>query len=175
LILALALGILEYGWLANQKTAGVNAARNAARLAGATGVDMISDEQVIQELNASGNRALRDADRLVIYDGTQSANGAPPAACQTGSGGVARCNIYRVVDGVVYSSPPIALAWPLVERQPGTGSVGVWLSGRHDFVTGFFGPGINVRHFSVMPIQTRQVPPADQTGTNPDGGPKWIV
>ena len=167
----LIFGILEFGLTFRDYLTVANVSRDSARGASAFGDGLYTDYNVIQIAKQS-SKGFRPNEirRLVIFD-AGSVNGSilnsshPAHGCLTAGNGIAGvCNVYRSSDLYRPKSDfgcrtDLALDrfWcPTTREVRASGPpdyVGVYILARHDFITGLFGPGMDLSDEIIMRIE----------------------
>ena len=167
----LIFGMVEFGLTFRDYLTVANVSRDSARAASAYGDGLYADYNVIQiALQSSKGFRPNEIQRLVIFDaGSVSGNildAAHPAhACLTATEGIdGVCNVYDNADLLLAKSSFGCKATENLDRYwcPNTREtsasgppdyVGVYVRARHDFITGLFGPGMNLTDVLVMRIE----------------------
>ncbi|MBL8775098.1 MAG: pilus assembly protein [Acidimicrobiales bacterium] len=177
----LIFGILEFGLAFRDYLTVANASRDGARAASAFGDDQYADYNVIQVVRqATKGFKPNEIRRLIIFDagavGGSVLNTSHPAhACLNATVGIANlCNVYDVADLKQPKSAfgcltgqnldrywcPAALNGQNGREVRASGPpdyVGVYVQTRHDFITGLFGPGMNLEDELVMRIEPQDL------------------
>jgi hypothetical protein len=166
----LIFGILEFGLTFRDYLTVANVSRDSARGASAYGDDLYADYNIIQVAQQS-SKGFRpnELQRLVIFD-AGSVNGSirssshPAHGCLTGGGIPGVCNVYLAADlnrpkSDFGCKSPTALDgfWCPTGREVRASGppdyVGVYVKARHDFITGLFGPGMDLTDEIIMRIE----------------------
>jgi hypothetical protein len=167
----LIFGMLEFGLTFRDYLTVANVSRDSARGASTYGDDLYADYNVIQVARQS-SKGFRPNEirRLVVFNaGSVSGditNPSHPAhPCLTASIGIdGVCNVYDSADLAMAksafgckSTQDLDRFWcPTTRETRASGPpdyVGVYVDARHDFITGFFGPGMNLTDVLVMRIE----------------------
>ena len=170
MLLGMGLGIYEFGFAWRSSAAVTSGARSAARTASSLATDDSADYQALSsirsDLQASG--LLDDLLLVVVYKSTTT-DGAVPASCKTNAATSALCDIYtgdqvRTMLEADFSTTTGCMTGMIVAnycpnvRNPIMSTadyVGVWVKVRHDYQTGLFGSGIEIKRSAVMRIEPR--------------------
>ena len=167
----LLFGILEFGLTFRDYLTVANVSRDSARGGSAYGDALYADYNIIQVARQS-SKGFRPNEirRLIIFD-AGSVNGSirntssPANACLTSTTGIAGvCNVYRAADLLrpktdfgCKSTQNLDRFWcPTIREVSASGPpdyIGVYVQARHDFVTGLFGPGVDLKDEIVMRIE----------------------
>jgi Flp pilus assembly protein TadG len=167
----LVFGILEFGLAFRDYLTVANTSRDSARGASAYGDGLYADYNVIQVAKQS-SRGFRPNEirKLIIFD-AGSVNGSirntssPAYACLTSTTGIAGvCNVYNSTDlnrpktdFGCRSTLNLDRYWcPTTREVRASGPpdyVGVYILARHNFITGLFGPGINMTDEIIMRME----------------------
>lgn len=177
----LIFGILEFGLAFRDYLTVANASRDGARAASAFGDDQYADYNVIQVIRqATKGFKPNEIRRLIIFDagavGGSVLNPSHPAhECLTATvGSLNRCNVYDAADLKLPKSAfgcqpgqnldrywcPAALNGQNGREVRASGPpdyIGVYVQTRHEFITGLFGPGINLEDELVMRIEPQDL------------------
>lgn len=167
----LIFGMLEFGLTFRDYLTVANVSRDGARAASAYGDSLYADYNIIQVARQS-SKGFRpnEIQRLVIFDaGSVSGNifdtTHPANACLTSTTGIADvCNVYDSVDLALAksffgckSTENLDRYWcPNTREVRASGPpdyIGVYVEARHDFITGLFGPGMDLTDVLVMRIE----------------------
>lgn len=167
----LIFGILEFGLTFRDYLTVSNVSRDSARGASAFGDGLYADYNVIQIAKQS-SKGFRpnEIQRLIIFDaGSVSGSIRDPAhpahGCLTSSIGISGvCNVYDSADLQLaktnfgcQSTQDLDRFWcPTTREVRASGPpdyIGVYVRARHDFVTGLFGPGMDLTDEIVMRIE----------------------
>jgi Flp pilus assembly protein TadG len=173
-LMLLAMGIWEFsnGWQSN--LAVQTAVRAGARTGSGLGNDRAADYAVLQAVKAGlTDFATADINRVVVYKASAT-DGAPTAACKTGTSQAGVCNVYSGAQlnsltladftgdatlGCTGSSPD--KSWCPTGRsvsQSAPDYVGVYVKVLSRYQSGFFpGTGITVEKNMVMRIEPKAV------------------
>ena len=169
LLLLLFFGILEFGLLFRANHSIADASRSGARVASAMprqdGYQTLTADAVAVALR--GEMPSDQIDRLTIYK-------ADPATGGPASGTVTTCTVdcYRfdwdaVNDLWIHDT---GSAWPAANQaacgdRDSTDYIGVWVEGRYEFATGFFGADRTLTDKTVMRLEP--LPLSSQCEPNP--------
>jgi len=167
----LVFGILEFGLAFRDYLTVANVARDSARGASAFGDDTYADYNVlaIAEQASEGFRP-NELQRVIIFDagsvsGSIFSSSHPANPCLASSTGIAGvCNVYTAAD---FDRPKSDFGcrsdrnldryWCPSSREVRASGppdyVGVYVRARHDFITGLFGPGMDLTDEIVMRIE----------------------
>jgi Flp pilus assembly protein TadG len=166
----LLFGILEFGLTFRDYLTVANTSRDSARAASAYGDATYADYNIIQVAKQS-SKGFRPNEirKLIVFD-AGAVNGSihntshPAHACLTAATGISGvCNIYSSAD--LYrpksdfgcgAAEPDRFWCPTTREVRASGPpdyVGVYIQARHDFITGLFGPGMNLTDEIVMRIE----------------------
>lgn len=167
----LIFGMLEFGLTFRDYLTVANVSRDSARAASAYGDSLYADYNIIQVARQS-SKGFRpnEIQRLVVFNaGSVSGNildpGHPAHACLTAAQGIADvCNVYDAPDIALaksyfgcQSTQDLDRFWcPNTRETSASGPpdyVGVYVRARHDFITGLFGPGMDLTDTLVMRIE----------------------
>lgn len=170
LLLLIALGVLEMGYLFMHKSATANAAGVAARAGAATSDQVVTDQRILDYVR-SRKLATLDAQYIVVYK-ANSADGKVPNQCASGTELAGVCNVYQVnADG---SFSGAGSAWPVSARNAGVDYLGVAVIGNHNWITGAFGGTQKMSDSSVARIEPIVAEVGPPGGTSSFGeGPAW--
>jgi Flp pilus assembly protein TadG len=170
LLLALGLGVYEFGFAWRSSAAVTSGARSAARTASSLATDDSADYQALSsirsDLEASG--LLEELDLVVVFKSTTT-DGAVPSACKTNTTTSALCDIYtgaqvRALDEADFDTTTGCMTATVVANycpnvrnsiMASADYVGVWVKVRHNYVTHLFGSGIDIKRTAVMRIEPR--------------------
>ncbi len=169
LLLALLVGVWEFGFLFRNDQAVTTLTRSGARVGSSDGKNDQADFDVLQAV-AGAATGLKGGQLLyvVVYRAT-TANAAPSATCAAGSpdpwNGTASdpaCNVYlpsdlatstftgfRALDKDRYWRP----ADRVTQQSAGTDWLGVYVAFRHDYLTKVFGGSHQLEDFTVMRLE----------------------
>jgi hypothetical protein len=167
----LIFGILEFGLTFRDYLTVANVSRDSGRAASAYGDDLYADYNIIQvaQQSAKGFRP-NEIQRLIVFD-AGSVNGSisnashPAHSCLTRTIGLAGvCNVYDAADLATAktsfgckSTEDLDRFWCPSDREVRASGppdyVGVYVRARHDFITGLFGPGMNLTDEIIMRIE----------------------
>jgi len=167
----LIFGMIEFGLTFRDYLTVANVSRDGARAASAYGDSLYADYNIIQVARQS-SKGFRpnEIQRLVIFDaGSVSGNILDPShpahPCLTSATGIADiCNVYDAADIAMskthFGCKPgeqLDRYWcPNTREVRASGPpdyVGVYVKARHDFITGLFGPGMDLTDTLVMRIE----------------------
>jgi Flp pilus assembly protein TadG len=171
MLLGMGLGIYEFGFAWRSSAAVTSGARSAARTGSSLATDDSADYQSLSsirsDLEASG---LLDNLLLVVVYKSTTADGAVPASCTTNASTSALCDIYTgsqvrsmldsdfdTTTGCLTTGMIVANYCPNVRNSimATADYLGVWVKVRHDYQTGLFGNGIDIKRSAVMRIEPR--------------------
>ena len=167
----LIFGILEFGLTFRDYLTVANVSRDSARGGSAYGDGLYADYNIIQVARQS-SKGFRPNEirRLVVFD-AGSVNGSiyntshPAHPCLTASVGIAGvCNVYDSADLALPKSSfgckttqTLDKYWCPTDREVRASGppdyIGIYVQARHDFVTGLFGPGVDLKDEIVMRIE----------------------
>lgn len=176
----LLFGIIEFGLTFRDYLTVANASRDGARAASALGDDTYADYNTLQVIRqATKGFRPNEIRRVIIFDaggvGGSVLNPSHPAhQCLNATSGVTNvCNVYTAA---AFSLPKSSFGcktssldryWcpsPLngqdgreVRASIGPDYVGVYVQTRHDFITGMFGPGLDLEDELVMRIEPQEL------------------
>jgi len=167
----LIFGMIEFGLTFRDYLTVANVSRDGARAASAYGDSLYADYNIIQIARQS-SKGFRpnEIQRLVIFDaGSVSGNildsGHPANPCLTSATGIPDvCNVYDSADLAMSKSnfgcktaEELDRYWcPNTREVRASGPpdyIGVYVKARHDFITGMFGPGMDLTDVLVMRIE----------------------
>lgn len=167
----LIFGILEFGLTFRDYLTVANVSRDSGRAASAFGDGLYADYNIIQVATQS-SKGFRpnEIQRLIVFnagsvDGSIHDTSHPAHACLTATIGISGvCNVYDAADIAAdkalfgcKSGEDLDRFWcPLSREVRASGPpdyVGVYVRARHDFITGLFGPGMNLTDEIVMRIE----------------------
>jgi TadE-like protein len=167
----LIFGMLEFGLTFRDYLTVANVSRDGARAASAYGDSLYADYNIIQVARQS-SKGFRPNEirRLVIFDagsvgGNILSSSHPAHACLTASIGIADiCNVYDSTDLALAksyfgckSAQDLDRFWCPTSREVRASGppdyIGVYVKARHDFITGLFGPGMDLTDVLVMRIE----------------------
>ena len=177
----LIFGILEFGLAFRDYLTVANASRDGARAASAFGDDLYADYNVIQVVRQS-TKGFRpnEIQRLIIFN-AQSVGGSvtspthPAHACLTATVGIPEvCNVYNAADLGRPKSDfgckttqnldrfwcPAAMNGQNGREVRASGPpdyIGVYVKTRHNFITGMFGPGMDLTDELTMRIEPQDL------------------
>jgi Flp pilus assembly protein TadG len=170
LLLALGLGVYEFGFAWRSSASVTSGARSAARTASSLATDDAADYQALSSIRSDlqASDLLEELDLVVIFKSTTT-DGAVPAACKTNTTTSALCDVYtgdqvRALNEADFSTTTGCMTSMVVAnycpnvRNPIMASadyVGVWVKVRHNYVTQLFGSGIDIKRTAVMRIEPR--------------------
>ncbi len=170
----LIFGMLEFGLTFRDYLTVANVSRDSARGASAYGDGLYADYNIIQvALQSSKGFRPNEIQRLIVFNaGSVSGditNPSHPAhPCLTATIGIAGvCNVYDAGDLAraktafgCKSTEDLDRFWcPSVRETSASGPpdyVGVYVKARHDFITGLFGPGMDLTDMLVMRIEPQE-------------------
>ncbi|HMQ24628.1 MAG TPA: pilus assembly protein [Acidimicrobiales bacterium] len=177
----LLFGIIEFGLTFRDYLTVANASRDGARAASALGDDTYADYNTLQVIRqATKGFRPNEIQRVIIFNagsvGGSVLNTSHPAhACLNATVGITNvCNVYDAADLQLPKSSfgcktgqsldrywcPSALNGQdgrEVRASIGPDYVGVYVQSRHDFITGMFGPGLNLEDELVMRIEPQEL------------------
>jgi hypothetical protein len=167
----LIFGMLEFGLAFRDYLTVANVSRDSARAASAYGDDLYADYNIIQVVRQS-SKGFRPNEirRLVVFDagsveGDITQTSHPAHACLTATIGIdGVCNVYDSGDMALAksnfgckSNQDLDRFWCPSSREVRASGppdyIGVYVNARHDFITGLFGPGMNLTDVLVMRIE----------------------
>jgi TadE-like protein len=167
----LLFGILEFGLTFRDYLTVANVSRDSARGASALGDGLYTDWNVIQIARQS-SKGFRpnEIQRLIIFnagsvDGSIFDPAHPANACLEATDGIADvCNVYVASDMArpktdfgCKPSETLDKYWcPSARETRASGPpdyVGIYVRARHDYITGLFGPGMNLTDEIIMRIE----------------------
>lgn len=170
MLLGMGLGIYEFGFAWRSSAAVTSGARSAARTASSLATDVSADYQALSsirsDLQASG---LLDNLLLVVVYKSTTADGAVPTSCRTNASTSALCDIYtgdqvRTMFESDFSTTTGCMTGMVAANYcPNVRNsimatadyLGVWVKVQHDYQTGMFGSGIEIKRNAVMRIEPR--------------------
>lgn len=177
----LVFGILEFGLTFRDYLTVANASRDGARAASAFGDDQYADYNILQVIRQS-TKGFRpnEIQRVIIFDAGSVGGSAlttthPANACLTATTGITNvCNVYTAASLSLPKSNfgcrtdynldrywcPAALNGQdgrEVRASVGPDYIGVYVQTRHNFITGLFGPGLNLDDELVMRIEPQEL------------------
>ena len=167
----LLFGILEFGLTFRDYLTVANVSRDSARGASAFGDGLYTDWNVIQiaQQSSKGFRP-NEIQRLIIFD-AGSVDGSifdtshPANACLSATDGIdGVCNVYTSADMQrpktdfgCKTTETLDKYWcPSGRETRASGPpdyVGIYVRARHDYITGLFGPGMDLTDEIVMRIE----------------------
>lgn len=173
----LIFGILEFGMAFRDYLTVANVSRDSARAASAYGDDLYADYNIIQVVKqASKGFRPNEIQRLIVFN-AGSVNGSitntshPANACLAATVGINNvCNVYDSADLALDKSHfgckttetldkywcPAALNGQDGREIRASGPpdyIGIYVMARHNFITGLFGPGMNITDEIIMRIE----------------------
>ena len=167
----LIFGILEFGLTFRDYLTVANVSRDSARAASAYGDSQYADYNIIQVAKQS-SKGFRPNEirRLIIFDagsvdGDIRDSAHPAHGCLSATEGIADvCNVYDPADLALakssfgcQSTENLDRYWcPTTRETRSSGPpdyIGVYVLARHDFITGLFGPGMDLTDSLVMRIE----------------------
>jgi hypothetical protein len=169
----LIFGMLEFGLTFRDYLTVANVSRDGARAASAYGDSQYADYDIIQvALQSSKGFRPNEIQRLIVFNaGAVNANifdtAHPANACLTATQGIAGlCNVYDSTDLArsrsafgCKSTEELDRYWcPTTREVRASGPpdyIGVFVKARHDFITGLFGPGMDLTDVLVMRIEPK--------------------
>jgi len=179
LLVVLALGIFEYGFVLRNSSVLANSLRSASRSASQAQLDSDSDLFALQTFAAStANLKNVTVNRVIIYN-AGTANGKPPAACLTASlsgsppysvSGSPQCNVYDASDIAAAATGNFTCTastvpsttwdknWDACHRNNSLAGtidyVGVYADVTYNGITGLLpGRTLNIKDYSVNRIE----------------------
>ncbi len=170
MLLGMGLGIYEFGFAWRTSAAVTSGARSAARTGSSLATDDFADYQALSsiraDLEASG---LLDNLLLVVVYKSTTADGAVPASCKTNVSTSALCDVYtgaqvRAMVESDFSTTTGCMSGMIVANycpyvrnsiMATADYLGVWVNVQHDYQTGLFGSGIQIKRNAVMRIEPR--------------------
>ena len=170
MLLGMGLGIYEFGFAWRSSAAVTSGARSAARTGSSLATDDSADYQALSSIAADHQASgLLDNMLLVVIYKSTTADGAGPATCKTNTSTSALCDIYTgaQIKAMVesdFSTTTGCMSGMIVANYcPNVRNsimatadyLGVWVKVRHDYQTGMFGSGIEIKRSAVMRIEPR--------------------
>ena len=177
----LLFGIIEFGLTFRDYLTVANASRDGTRAASAFGDDTYADYNVLQVIRQS-TKGFRPNEirRVIIFDaggvgGSVLSPSHPAYACLNASTGINNvCNVYGASALSLPKSSfgcrsdmsldrywcPAALNGQdgrETRASVGPDYIGVYVQTRHNFITGLFGPGLNLEDELVMRIEPQDL------------------
>jgi Flp pilus assembly protein TadG len=167
----LIFGMLEFGLTFRDYLTVANVSRDSARGASAFGDGLYADYNIIQIVKQSSKGFRPNEIQRLIVDNAGSVDASihdaahPANACLTATQGIAGvCNVYDAADLALAKSAfgckttqDLDRFWcPSTREVRASGPpdyIGVYVKARHDFITGLFGPGMDLTDELVMRIE----------------------
>ncbi len=166
----LLFGILEFGLTFRDYLTVANVSRDSARGGSAYGDGLYADYNIIQVAKQS-SKGFRPNEirRLIVFNagsvnGSIYSTGSPAHACLTAAQGIPNvCNVYTSSDlnrpksdFGCKAGKNLDRFWCPTSREVSASGppdyIGVYVHARHDFVTGLFGPGVDLKDEIIMRI-----------------------
>ncbi len=167
--------IFEFGFAFRDYLAVGNSTRDGAREASVAGNVADADYRTLRAIQRA-SAALPDGSigRIVVFEAT-GPDATVPAACTTSTSAAVltanSCNIYLADDFNVPKDgfgcdptpnpdPDPDRFWCPADRivSVGTGLdyVGIWMSVRHDYITGMFGTGVTFEDTTILKVEPQE-------------------
>ena len=179
--LMMLFGIIEFGFLFRNWLSLNNATVEGARAASVAGSDLDADFLVLRTIeHGVAALGLQNVEFVVVYRATGPKDSVPPA-CLTnpildGGAGTSACNRYTPSDFFLplldnlgnptgnfrcVDTNSVDHYWCPSDREAalsgnsgaGPDYVGIYIAARHDFITGFFGSGIDLSDEKIIRIE----------------------
>jgi hypothetical protein len=172
LFVLLIFGLLEWGYGFLDRLSVKNASLSGARVGSSEGTNGIADYDILQAVKKSTGGMGDVKIKYVIVYKAASYTASVPAACLTASssGPSVFCNRYTGADFAQASTNfgcapgDIDLSWCPSNRKTAQSGVygppdyiGVFVQGRHDNITGFFGKGFDFKADTVIRLEPQKL------------------
>lgn len=164
---ALLLGVCEIGLAMNDYLALASSVRAGARVASASGNDVLADHGILVALDRESSALGRGQIDLIVVYKPATFGDAPSTTCQAGTPVTGVCNVYQAAD---LARPKTDFGcqvarnldkyWCPSSRKTslsGSGSdyVGVWMKIQHPWITKMFGNTKTLTDMSVVRLEPR--------------------
>jgi hypothetical protein len=164
-------GILEFGLTFRDYLTVANTSRDSGRAASAYGDDLYADYNIIRVAQQSSKGFRPNEIRRLVVFNAGSVNGSilssshPAHPCLTSTNGIAGiCNVYDSADlqrtkaafGCKATETLDKYWCPTAREVSASGPpdyIGIYVQARHDFITGLFGPGMDLSDQIIMRIE----------------------